>query len=208
LGPRERGQKTGIGKEIVGLAQLPTTQINGCSVCVDMHCRQMKPAGESDERLFFVAAWWGRADFTDSERTALALAESVTRLSDREDPVPEDVWTEAARHFNENELARLILAVAVIEVCNRFNVTPSKRLVRTGEVGCLAHRQVARLPSLWPISTRRVSRKSAPRFLPPGQGTTEAVHSVLVCATGQGSENHCRSFLADREPAPGHICSL
>jgi alkylhydroperoxidase family enzyme len=70
-----------------------------------------------------VAAWWGAPDFTDAECAALALTEAVTRLSDRADPVPDDVWNEAARHHDEPALAALILSIATTNVFNRLNVT-------------------------------------------------------------------------------------
>jgi AhpD family alkylhydroperoxidase len=104
------------------LIQLRASQINGCSVCVDMHSRELKKAGESDERLFAVAAWRDTPYFTEAERAALALTEAVTRLSDRPDPVPDDVWEEAARHYDEPALAALLIAIAVINAWNRFNV--------------------------------------------------------------------------------------
>jgi alkylhydroperoxidase family enzyme len=87
-----------------------------------MHCRFLKKSGESDERLFAVAAWHDAPYFTDAERAALALAESVTRIADRPDPVPEKIWNEAAKHFNESELAALLLTIANINVWNRLNV--------------------------------------------------------------------------------------
>jgi AhpD family alkylhydroperoxidase len=103
------------------LVQLRASQINGCSVCVDMHARDMRKAGESDERLFAVAAWREAPYFTDAERAALALTECVTRLSDRPDPVPDEVWKEAARHYDEMALGTLVLAIASINVWNRLN---------------------------------------------------------------------------------------
>ena len=106
----------------IGLCQLRASQINGCSVCVDMHCRDMKNAGESDERLFAVAAWRDAPYFTDAERAALALAEAVTRLTDRPDPVPDEIWDEAARHYDERALASLLVGIAAINVWNRLNI--------------------------------------------------------------------------------------
>ena len=103
------------------LAHLRASQINGCSVCVDMHSRELKKAGETDERLFAVAAWREAPYFTDAERAALALTEAVTRLSDRPDPVPDEIWDEAARHYDESALAALILSVATVNVWNRLN---------------------------------------------------------------------------------------
>jgi AhpD family alkylhydroperoxidase len=115
-------EKGGVSSKTLGLVELRASQINGCSVCADMHPRLMRKAGESDERIFAVAAWRHAPCFTEAERAALALTESLTRLSDREDPVPDDVWAEAARHYTEAALAGLILAIANINVWNRLNV--------------------------------------------------------------------------------------
>ena len=106
----------------IGLVQMRASQINGCSVCVDMHARQMKKAGESDERLFAVAAWHDAPYFTDAERAALAMAETITRQSDRADAVPDEIWNEAVRHYDERALASLLLSIALINVWNRLNV--------------------------------------------------------------------------------------
>ena len=108
------------------LVELRASQINGCSVCVGMHAQELKKAGESDDRIFSVAAWRDTPYFTDAERAALALAESVTRLSDRADPVPDNVWTEAARHYGEKELAALIVSISLINVWNRLNASVRK----------------------------------------------------------------------------------
>src|ERR1700722_17696142 len=91
------------------LVHLRASQINGCSVCVDMHARELKKSNETDERLFPVAAWRDAPYFTDAERAALALTEAVTRLSDKPDPVPDEIWNEAARHYDEPALAALVL---------------------------------------------------------------------------------------------------
>lgn len=115
-------EKGGIPSKTVQLVELRASQINGCSVCTDLHPRLMRKLGESDERIFAVAAWRHAPYFTDAERAALALTEAVTRLSDREDPVPHGVWEEAARHYDERALAALILAIANINVWNRLNV--------------------------------------------------------------------------------------
>jgi AhpD family alkylhydroperoxidase len=112
-----------LPEKLLELVHLRASQINGCSVCVDMHPKLAKKAGETDERLFCVAAWRDTPYFTEAERAALALTEAVTRLSDRADPVPDPVWNEADEHFDERELAALILAIANINVWNRLNVT-------------------------------------------------------------------------------------
>src|SRR5215472_6046648 len=114
--------KCGAPKSILGLVELRASQINGCGVCVDMHARQMRQAGETDDRLFAVAAWRDAPYFSDAERAALALTEAVTRLSDRANPVPDDIWEEAARYYDEPALAALILSIALINVWNRLNV--------------------------------------------------------------------------------------
>jgi AhpD family alkylhydroperoxidase len=111
-----------VPSRTIALVQLRASQINGCSVCVDMHTRYMKDARETDERLFTVSAWRDAPYFTDAERAALALTESVTRLSDRPDPVPDDVWNEAARHYDERGLAALLVAIVAINSWNRLNV--------------------------------------------------------------------------------------
>ena len=112
----------GISSNTVNLVLLRASQINGCSVCVDMHARDAKKAGETDERLFAVAAWRDAIYFSDAERAALGLTEAVTRLSDRADPVPDEIWDEAARHFDEQALASLLISIASINVWNRLNV--------------------------------------------------------------------------------------
>lgn len=103
------------------LVYLRASQINGCSVCVDMHVKDAKRDGESDERLFAVGAWREAPYFTDAERAALALAESETRLSDRSDPVSDSVWEDVTRHYAEPARAVLVLAIGMINLWNRVN---------------------------------------------------------------------------------------
>lgn len=114
--------ENGVPVKTRELMHLRASQINGCGVCVDGHPRIAKKAGETDERLFAVAAWREAPYFTDAERAALALTEAVTRLADKPDPVPDEVWNEAARHYDEKELAALVLSIAMINVWNRVNV--------------------------------------------------------------------------------------
>ena len=111
----------GVPLRTLGLVHLRASQINGCSVCVDLAFR-FKKAEDTNERLFAVAAWRDAPYFSDAERVALALAEAVTRLSDRPDPVPDEIWEEAARHYSEPQLASLILWIAMTNVWNRLNV--------------------------------------------------------------------------------------
>ncbi len=114
--------KAELPEPTVDLVQLRASQINGCSLCVDLHARMAKKSGETDQRLFAVAAWRDAPFFTDEERAALALTEAVTRLADQADPVPDQVWEEAARHYDETQLAGLLVQIAVINVWNRLNV--------------------------------------------------------------------------------------
>jgi AhpD family alkylhydroperoxidase len=104
------------------LVHLRASQINGCSVCVDMHPRIARKDGETDERLFTVAAWRDAPYFTEAERAALALTEALTRISDQPDPVPDAIWDEAARHYDEAALGALVLSISLINVWNRLNV--------------------------------------------------------------------------------------
>jgi AhpD family alkylhydroperoxidase len=105
------------------LVQLRASQINGCSACVGIHSRELKEAGQSDTRIFAVAAWREAPYFTEAERAALALTEAVTRLADRPDAVSDEVWDEAARHYDEPALAALIVSIANINVWNRLNAS-------------------------------------------------------------------------------------
>jgi AhpD family alkylhydroperoxidase len=116
-------EKSGLSSTILGLVHLRVSQVNGCSVCVDLGWRQLKRTGETDERLFAISAWRDAPYFTEAERAALALAEAATRVADRPDPVPDDLWNEAARHFNERELAALTFSIGLTNVLNRLNLT-------------------------------------------------------------------------------------
>ena len=113
----------GVPEATLGLVHLRASQINGCSVCVESGTCHVKKAGETDERLCAVAAWREAPYFSEAERAALALTEAVTRLSDQADPVPDAIWEEAARHYDEPALAALILAIATTNLFNRLNVT-------------------------------------------------------------------------------------
>lgn len=116
-------RKSGLSERTIELINLRASQINGCGACVDGHWRIAKKLGETEERLFAVAAWREAPYFTDAERAALALTEAVTRLNDRADAVPDDIWDEAARHYDEDTLAALLIAIAQINVWNRLNVS-------------------------------------------------------------------------------------
>lgn len=113
----------GLPQAVLELVHLRASQINGCGVCVDTGVKSAKRAGETDERLFAVAAWRETPYFSDAERAALALSESMTRLADKADAVPDDVWEAAAKHYTEEELAALILWISTTNFFNRLNAT-------------------------------------------------------------------------------------
>jgi AhpD family alkylhydroperoxidase len=115
--------KGGAPRETLELVHLRASQINGCSFCVLMSARVVKNGGEAAERLFAVAAWRETSIFTDAERAALALAEAMTRLADRSDPVPDEIYNEAAKYYDEKALASIILMIATTNLFNRVNVT-------------------------------------------------------------------------------------
>jgi AhpD family alkylhydroperoxidase len=116
-------ENTGVPASTRALVHLRASQINGCSVCVDMHSKELENEGEPNDRIFAVAAWRESPRFTDAERAALALAESVTRLSDRSDPVPDDVWAAAVQEYDEKQLAALILDIGAVNLWNRLNAS-------------------------------------------------------------------------------------
>ena len=125
---------TGIDPVLLELINLRVSQINGCGYCIYLHARDLRKAEVSDERLFGIAAWRESPFFSDAERAALALAEAATRLADRAgraDQVPDDVWDAAADHFDEAQLAALILAIGMINLWNRLNVT-TRQVAGTG----------------------------------------------------------------------------
>jgi AhpD family alkylhydroperoxidase len=112
----------GVPATTLELVHLRASQINGCSVCVFIGVQGARKAGDSDRRLHMVSAWQDAPWFTDAERAALALCECVTRTADRQDPVPDAVWNEAARHYDEKALAALLLTIGTTNLWNRLNV--------------------------------------------------------------------------------------
>jgi len=109
-----------VPAKLLGLVHLRASQLNGCAVCLDMHAKLSKKDGETDQRMFTVAGWRDAPYFTDAERAALALTEAVTQIADR--GVPDDVWADAARHFDEPQLAALLVSISMVNVWNRLNI--------------------------------------------------------------------------------------
>lgn len=109
--------------DVLQLVHLRASQINGCSFCVNMAWDGHEKGGGVDQRLFMVSAWREAPNFTEAERAALALAEAMTRIADQLDPVPDAIWEEAQRHYDERALAAIVLWVAITNMFNRVNVT-------------------------------------------------------------------------------------
>jgi AhpD family alkylhydroperoxidase len=119
----ESAKGAGVPANTLELVHLRASQINQCAMCVDLGLRSMQRSGEPVERIVAVSAWRESPHFDDAERAALALAEASTRLADQSDPVPDDVWDEAARHYDEAGLASLVITIAATNAWNRINVT-------------------------------------------------------------------------------------
>jgi AhpD family alkylhydroperoxidase len=108
--------------ELTELVKLRASQINGCAYCVDAHSADAGNAGASPARVAAVAAWEEGPFFTPAERAALALTESMTRLSEGAPRVPDEVWSAAAEHFDQEALAQLVMLLATINAWNRIGV--------------------------------------------------------------------------------------
>ncbi|MEO3872170.1 carboxymuconolactone decarboxylase family protein [Nonomuraea sp. B12E4] len=112
----------GAPQRTLELVHLRVSQINGCSACAYGGVDSAKKAGETDERLHAVAVWRESPLFSEAERAALALSEAATRIADRSgDAVPQEVWDEAADHFDESQLSAIILMIATTNLFNRLN---------------------------------------------------------------------------------------
>jgi AhpD family alkylhydroperoxidase len=112
--------KTGFDKKLLDLMYLRVSQINGCAYCIDMHWKDLRAAGETEQRLYGLDAWEESPYYTERERAVLAWAEAVTRVADTH--VPDEVFEETRRHFSDEEIANLTLAVVAINGWNRFNI--------------------------------------------------------------------------------------
>jgi AhpD family alkylhydroperoxidase len=104
------------------LVRLRASQINGCGFCTDMHTKDALHAGESQQRLNLVAVWREATVFTEAERAALELAEQGTRIADAAGGVTDEAWANAAKHYDDDQLAALVAVIALINAWNRLNV--------------------------------------------------------------------------------------
>jgi AhpD family alkylhydroperoxidase len=121
IGVNEAIMGVGVDAKLLALTHLRASQINGCSPCVAGGAQQSRHHGATDEQVNTVAAWRETPWFSDEERAALALTEAVTRLADNPNPVPDEVWDMAAKHFDQKELAGLLLNIAITNTFNRLN---------------------------------------------------------------------------------------
>jgi AhpD family alkylhydroperoxidase len=112
--------KSGLEKRLLHLLDFRVSQINGCAYCLDMHSKDLRAAGETEQRLYLLDAWRESPFYTERERAALAWAEAVTLV--REGHVPDEVYEQARAQFGEEELANLTLAVVAINGWNRLNI--------------------------------------------------------------------------------------
>lgn len=115
--------KTGLDKDLVELICLRVSIMNGCGMCIDYHTKLLRQANVQDERIFAVAGWRDVPYYTDAEKVAFALAEEMTRVH-----VSDDVWNAAAKHYNEQELAGLTIAIGAINLWNRLNVATQQKV--------------------------------------------------------------------------------
>jgi len=122
LNSAARAFESTLPAETAFLCMIRASQINGCSVCTDMHTKDAAHAGETPDRLNLVAAWREAKAFTDAERAALELTEQGTRVADAAGGVPDEIWANAARHYDDDQLAALVSLIAVINAYNRLNV--------------------------------------------------------------------------------------
>jgi AhpD family alkylhydroperoxidase len=115
--------KGGVDPKTLELVHLRASQINGCSACIDAGVESSRKAGVSDEQLHTLVAWRETDYFSDAERAALALTEAATRMADQPDPVPNDIWDDAADHYDEKQLSAVVLMIATTNLFNRINRT-------------------------------------------------------------------------------------
>lgn len=116
--------RSNVGLELYHLIKLRASFLNGCSFCIDMHSTDAVRAGESQRRLFAVAAWRESPFFSATERAALALTDAITNIGVA--GVPDEVWNEARRHWSEKQLADILMAVVMINGWNRIAITTRK----------------------------------------------------------------------------------
>ena len=114
------GQNCGLESSLLDLIKLRASQINGCAYCVDMHSKDARTSGETEQRLYNLGLWRETPYYTDRERAALAFTEAVTLIA--QGRVPDEIYAEARRQFSDEELVKLMLAIVTINAWNRFTI--------------------------------------------------------------------------------------
>ena len=170
--PRITSPALGLPQATADLVHRRVSQVNGCAVWPGMHARPLKKAAEAGERMFTVAGWRDAPYFTDAERAVLALAEAATRMADRADPVPGEIFDGARKHYGEPALAALVVQVAVISAWN-----PAERHHRPG--GRRMDRPVGGLNGV----ACRAARLRAGERRGPGPFTLARAVSVMPAVT-------------------------
>lgn len=110
----------GVDKSLGELIKIRASQVNGCALCIDMHTKDARESGETDRRIFALNAWRDTSLFTEEERAVLALTEAVTLIADGH--VPDDVFDEAKRHFDDETLGKIVMAIISINAWNRLGI--------------------------------------------------------------------------------------
>lgn len=127
LGMERYVRSSGLDKPLYELIKIRASQLNGCAYCLDMHHHDARAGGEDQRRLDVLSAWQEAPElYTDRERAAFALTEAVTLIGD--DGVPDDVWAQAQRHFDDAGMVHLLMAIATINVWNRLAVSTHQQL--------------------------------------------------------------------------------
>jgi AhpD family alkylhydroperoxidase len=112
---------SGLEPSLLELIKLRASQINGCAYCIDMHSKDARTGGETEQRLYNLSVWREAPYYTDRERAALALTEAVTLIADAH--VPDEIYEQAQRQFSDEELVKLVIGIAIINTWNRFAIT-------------------------------------------------------------------------------------
>jgi len=114
-------QNSGLEPLLLDLIKLRASQINGCAYCIDMHSKDARTRGETEQRLYSLSVWRETPYYTDRERAALAFTEAVTLIADRH--VPDEVYEQARQQFSDEELVKLMVGIVIINAWNRFAIT-------------------------------------------------------------------------------------
>ena len=224
--------KTGVPFATLKMVDLRASQINGCSFCVEMHARELRKAGESEERIATVAAWREAPWYSDAERAALALTEAVTRIADRPESITDEVWADAAKHYDESQLGGLLITIGSINVWNRLNAaSPHARRLLVGltqqttqrfvsAIPCPAH-GIAHTNGAIEVRTSRKPRSSVDGHLrlgrwrsaevagqgPPADASVVWIASSTISATSSGPRSRRRGADARTAARATRHCS-